>query len=65
MKMDQMAINDHKIYHNAIKYTIHTYGMKMDQMAIKYTRIFHCKKLKNLPKFGFLVWKQTIWQPCS
>jgi hypothetical protein len=36
----------------------------MDQVSIKYTNIFHCKTLRNLPKFGFLVWKQTIWQPC-
>jgi hypothetical protein len=33
----------------------------MDQVSIKYTIIFH---YKALPKFGFLVWKQTIWQPC-
>jgi hypothetical protein len=37
----------------------------MDQVSIKYTNIFDCKTLKNLPKFGFLVWKQTIWQPCK
>jgi hypothetical protein len=36
----------------------------MDQVSIKYTNIFHCKTLQNLPKFGFLVWKQAIWQPC-
>jgi hypothetical protein len=30
----------------------------MDQVSIKYTIIS-----QNLPKFGFLVWKQTIWQP--
>jgi hypothetical protein len=35
----------------------------MDQVSIKYTNIFHCKTLQNLPKFGFLVCKQTIWQP--
>jgi hypothetical protein len=35
----------------------------MDQVSIKYTSIFHCKALQNLPKFGFLVWKQTTWQP--
>jgi hypothetical protein len=35
----------------------------MDQVSIKYTNIFHCKTLQNLPKFGFLVLKQTIWQP--
>jgi hypothetical protein len=37
----------------------------MNQVPIKYTNICHCKTLQNLPKFGFLVWKQTIWQPCS
>jgi hypothetical protein len=36
----------------------------MDQVSIKYTNIFHSKTLQNFPKFGFLVWKQTIWQPC-
>jgi hypothetical protein len=36
----------------------------MDQVSIKYTIISHYKTLQNLPKFGFLVWKQTIWQPC-
>jgi hypothetical protein len=35
----------------------------MDQVSIKYTNIFQCKTLQNLPKFGFLVWKHTIWQP--
>jgi hypothetical protein len=33
-------------------------------MSNKYANIFHCKTLKNLPKFGFLVGKHTIWQPC-
>jgi hypothetical protein len=28
-------------------------------MAMK----FLCETLRNLPKFGFLVWKYTIWQP--
>jgi hypothetical protein len=36
----------------------------MDQVSIKYANIFHWKTLQNLPKFRFLVWKQTIWQPC-
>jgi hypothetical protein len=31
----------------------------------RYTNIFNCKNLQNLPKFGFLVSKRTIWQPCS
>jgi hypothetical protein len=35
----------------------------MDQVSIKYTNIFQFKTLQNLPKFGCLVWKQTIWQP--
>jgi hypothetical protein len=30
----------------------------MDQVSIKYSNIL------NLPKFGFLVGKQTVWQPC-
>jgi hypothetical protein len=33
-------------------------------MVIKYTKIFHSKTLQNILKLGFLVWKQTIWQPC-
>jgi hypothetical protein len=32
-------------------------------MVIKYNKIFHSETLQNLPKLGFLVWKQTIWQP--
>jgi hypothetical protein len=35
----------------------------MAQVSIKYTIIFHCKILQSWLKFGFLVWKQTIWQP--
>jgi hypothetical protein len=34
----------------------------MDQVSIKSTNIFRCKTVQNLPKFGILVWKQTIWQ---
>jgi hypothetical protein len=33
-------------------------------MDIKYTNIVHYQTLENLPKMGFLVWKNTIWQPC-
>jgi hypothetical protein len=32
-------------------------------MAIECTNFFHSKAFKNFPKFGFLVWKHTIWQP--
>jgi hypothetical protein len=31
-------------------------------MFIKNSTIFHCKTFQNLPKFGFLVCKYTIWQ---
>jgi hypothetical protein len=33
-------------------------------MVIKYNNIFHSKALQILPKSGFFVRKQTIWQPC-
>jgi hypothetical protein len=36
----------------------------MLQMAIKYINIFPPKAPQNLPKLEFLVWKETIWQPC-
>jgi hypothetical protein len=36
---------------------------KIFQMAINYINIFPYKALKNFPKFGFLVRKETIWQP--
>jgi hypothetical protein len=32
-------------------------GYNIFQMTIKYTNFFHSMALKNLPKFGFLVWK--------
>jgi hypothetical protein len=38
-------------------------GYNILQMIIKYNNIFHSKAIQNLPKLGFLVWKQTIWQP--
>jgi hypothetical protein len=47
---------------------------KIYQMAPKYGRtaikniptyIFQSKTLQNLPKWGFLVWKYAIWQPCT
>jgi hypothetical protein len=34
-------------------------------MTVKYASIFYSKALQNLSKLGFLVWKQTIWQPCE
>jgi hypothetical protein len=38
---------------------------KIHQMANKFTKIFHYKAFRNIPKFGFFVWKHTIWQPCT
>jgi hypothetical protein len=32
-------------------------------MIIKYFNIFHSKATENLLKLGFLVRKETIWQP--
>jgi hypothetical protein len=39
-------------------------GCKIFQIAINYINIFQSRALQNLPKVGFLVWKETIWQPC-
>jgi hypothetical protein len=36
---------------------------KIFQMALKYINIFQSRALQNLPKLGFWVWKETIWQP--
>jgi hypothetical protein len=36
---------------------------KIFQKTIKNGNIIQSKALQNLPKLGFLVWKQTIWQP--
>jgi hypothetical protein len=33
--------------------------------ALKFINIFQSKALQNLLRLGFLVWKQTIWQPCD
>jgi hypothetical protein len=41
-----------------------TNGHIISQIAIKYIHIFQSKALNIFPKLGFLVWKQTIWQPC-
>jgi hypothetical protein len=59
--------NGRKIYQNGenIPNGLKIYQMagKIGTMAIKYTNILHCKTLPNLPKSGFLVTKNTIWQP--
>jgi hypothetical protein len=38
-------------------------SVKTFQMAIKYISISQSRALQNLPKLGFLVLKETIWQP--
>jgi hypothetical protein len=45
--------------------TILPKGHKIYQMTIEYANFINSKALKNLPKFGFSVWKHTIWQPWS
>jgi hypothetical protein len=35
------------------------------EVVPKYINIIQSKALQNLPKLGFLVWKETIWQPCT
>jgi hypothetical protein len=54
-KWVQNEPNGHKISQNVCK---------IFQMAIKYIHIFLYRALQDLPKLGFLVWKETIWQPC-
>jgi hypothetical protein len=56
-KMYQITTNFTKCPQNRTK------DRKMDQVSMKYTIVFHCKTLQNLPKFGYFVLKQTIWQP--
>jgi hypothetical protein len=34
-------------------------------MSIEYNNFLYSNALQNSPKFGLLVWKHTIWQPCS
>jgi hypothetical protein len=35
-------------------------------MALKYRyKHFHFMALQNLQELGLLVWKYTLWQPCS
>jgi hypothetical protein len=53
-KWPQNVSNGLKIFQMTIKYSTNDY---------KYTNVFHHKAHQNLPKFGFLVWKYTIWQP--
>jgi hypothetical protein len=45
-------------------------GHKISKMSVNNPKdhkniiIFQSRALQNLPKSGFLVWKETIWQPC-
>jgi hypothetical protein len=56
--------NDNKLYQKGHK-LYYVNGREIFQMVIKYNNIVHSKALQILPKLGFLVWKQTIWQPWS
>jgi hypothetical protein len=52
-------------YQNDKKYTKWLKYNKWQKVtAISFTNIFYCKTLQNLPKLGFFVWNNTIWQPC-
>jgi hypothetical protein len=53
-KLTQNVPNGNKIYQN---------DRKIFHMTIHYIKIWQPKDLQNLPKLGFLVWKQTIRQP--
>jgi hypothetical protein len=54
-KSPQNIQNDYRICQMLIKYTKWPY---------LYTIIFHSKAFKDILKVGFLVLKNTIWQPC-
>jgi hypothetical protein len=58
-KREKNIPNCHKMYQIAIKYNIWMYNR---QNGPNNTNIFHCRTFQNLPKFGFWVWKYTIWQ---
>jgi hypothetical protein len=60
--MGKCTTNDHRIYKSSIKYAKRP---EVYPMAIKFAKSYHSKALKDAPKFGFLVCKYTIWQPCS
>jgi hypothetical protein len=40
-------------------------GSNISQLAIKCTNTVLFEALRNLSKLQYLVWKYTIWQPCS
>jgi hypothetical protein len=52
-----------KMYQMNKKYSEIPNVDKIFQMAIKYINIFQSEAIIIFPKLGFLVWKQTIWQP--
>jgi hypothetical protein len=60
-KMEKSRPNNQEI--NQVSINMANVRKYIYQMDIKCTSIFYCKTLQNLPKFGFLVWKYTIWQP--
>jgi hypothetical protein len=56
-----------KMYQINTKCTKWSYNIpnvqRIFQMAMKCINIFQTKAFQNWPKLGFLVWKQTNWQP--
>jgi hypothetical protein len=57
IKLPQTIPNCHKTYQMVVKYS------KWAQNV--WTFSMYSKALQNIPKWGFLVWKSTIWQPWS
>jgi hypothetical protein len=67
-KWPQIIPNGHKLYQMATKHTKWPQNIqnecKILQMDTKYANMFNSQALHNIHKYGFLVWKYTIWQPC-
>jgi hypothetical protein len=54
-----------KIYQMTTNYTKLPYIMPNGHKIFQTIITAFSKAMQNLPKLGFLVWKQTIWQPCG
>jgi hypothetical protein len=55
---------NYKITKMPIKYIYPTVVKYSKRPEYMYINNFHSKVLQNIPKLGFLVRKETIWQPC-
>jgi hypothetical protein len=63
--------NEYKMYQMAIKYRQSPLNIPNCHISTflclnrcRYINNFKDKAIQNLPKLGFWLWKQTIWQPC-